>query len=385
MAASLSSIPRLIAIAGAGPAGLSLACLLEHYHQPFVIIDPNPPAEDRLSKATGLHRNTLRLLGKVGLVDEIAKHAIELNANRMYVDGNLIKTITFEQGECANDRNLSIDQYAFETILFSRLLRSSTLFGKKIVGFDQSEEGITIEVEDCLTSTVERIRAKYLVGADGAKSLVRKIIGSSFDGVTTPDTGFTFDAIPFSSLPANEMAMYTTKEERLVVIPLPKGRCKFSGRITGISFTEDRSTECSSEIKDLLTTIVAHRSKILIDPATISGLSFYHTASRIASSIRDRRVFLIGDAAHIFFPAGGYGLNVAIEDAFTLCWRLVLTEAGLSPVSVFESFEKERSENARSIQSDATQKRLPQKIRLRIQKMKERSKCTEKLLVYFNR
>lgn len=347
----------LVAIAGAGPAGLSLAALLECYHQPYVIIEPKRSI-DHLSKATGLHRNTLRLFGRIGLADEIAREAIELNANRMYVDGNLVKTVTFEQGLSSNDKNLSIDQFSLENILLSRLSTPSILFGKKLVNFYQESESVLIDVEDCETSEIEQIRAKYLVGADGAKSLVRRILGSSFDGITTEETAFTFDAISSPPLPENEMAMFTTGEERLVVVPLPKGKYKFSGRIKEMSLVKDRSTESSPEIWQMLSSIVDRRSRLQIDPDTISGLSFYHTASRIASVFRDQRVFLIGDAAHLFFPAGGYGLNVAVEDGFALGWRIALTEAGVAPTSVFNLYEQQRRLNAIAIQADATQKKV---------------------------
>lgn len=110
-------------------------------------------------------------------------------------------------------------------------------------------------------------------------------------------------------------------------------------------------------MRDKLVSIVEHRSKILINPDSITGLSFYHTASRIATAFKDRRIFLIGDAAHLFFPAGGYGMNVALEDSFTLGWRLACTEAGVSPSSVFDSFASERRANALEIQADATQKK----------------------------
>lgn len=216
MTSQPSSSCPLVAIAGAGPAGLSLAYLLNIYHQSFVIIDPKME-RDHASKATGLHRNTLRLFGKVGLADEIARQAIELNANKIYVDGSLVKTIAFEQGCQVNDKNLSIDQCSLETILFSHLPPASILLGRKIIAFHQDEAGVVTEVQNCLTHQIERIKTKYLVGADGAGSFVRKSLGYSFDGVTTPEVAFTFDAIPRTPAACNEMAIFTMGEERLVV------------------------------------------------------------------------------------------------------------------------------------------------------------------------
>jgi 2-polyprenyl-6-methoxyphenol hydroxylase-like FAD-dependent oxidoreductase len=307
-----------------------------------------------------VHKSTLKLLDKLGLIDKITKRSIKLNGNNLYVEGKLVQKIVFEQGRDLNDKNISIDQSILEEILQNNLTSSNKeiRWGKKLVSFEQSEDSITATVQDVVTGVMDLISARFLVAADGAKSTVRKEMGISFKGVTTPEISFTFDAKVITSFYIkNEMAMFTKGLDRLVVVPLPEDIYKFSGRVSDSWIQLHKSN-----LYKQLATVVQERSDIEIDPQTIRGVSFYHTASRIATCIKDRRVFLIGDAAHVFFPAGGYGLNTAIEDAFSLAWRLNLVQKKIFNRVILDDFSRERIENALQIQADSNQKKAESEI-----------------------
>ena len=307
-----------------------------------------------------MHKSTLKLLDKLGLIDKITKRSIKLNGNNLYVEGKLVQKIVFEQGRDLNDKNISIDQSILEEILQNNLTSSNKeiRWGKKLVSFEQSEDSITATVQDVVTGVMDLISARFLVAADGAKSTVRKEMGIPFKGVNTPEISFTFDAKVITSFYIkNEMAMFTKGLDRLVVVPLPEDIYKFSGRVSDSWIQLHKSN-----LYKQLATVVQERSDIEIDPQTIRGVSFYHTASRIATCIKDRRVFLIGDAAHVFFPAGGYGLNTAIEDAFSLAWRLNLVQKKIFNRVILDDFSRERIENALQIQADSKQKKAESEI-----------------------
>ena len=182
-----------------------------------------------------MHKSTLKLLDKLGLIDKITKRSIKLNGNNLYVEGKLVQKIVFEQGRDLNDKNISIDQSILEEILQNNLTSSNKeiRWGKKLVSFEQSEDSITATVQDVVTGVMDLISARFLVAADGAKSTVRKEMGISFKGVTTPEISFTFDAKVITSFYIkNEMAMFTKGLDRLVVVPLPEDIYKFSGRVS---------------------------------------------------------------------------------------------------------------------------------------------------------
>lgn len=344
----------LTLIVGAGPAGLATANVLQKFRQRYILIDQRTGPSDA-SKATGLHSNTLKLLDKLNLAEVIYSQSIELDWVNSYLEGELVQEIQFKQGVAINDKNISIEQSAFERILHQQLQtdEGACQWGKQLIAFEQSDENVIATIQDIATGELKQISADFVIAADGARSLIRKKLGFSFEGETTPETSFTFDAKVISPPMTNIVDMYTKGEDRLVSVPLPMGKCKFSGKIP-----EGWLNTYHAGSHDELAAIVHKRSGIVIDPATIVGVSFYHTASRIASCIQERRIFLIGDAAHVFFPAGGYGLNVAIEDAFSLAWRITLAGTPLFTTKVLHGFSHERLLNAAKIQEDSNRKKI---------------------------
>lgn len=349
----------LALIVGAGPSGLCFANLLQKYRQKFVIIDAKSCVSS-LSKATGIHRNTLKLLDKLNFVQDIAKDAIQLNGSIIHLDGKVVKEVTFEQGQDPNDKNLSINQANLERIFSQQI--SNVKFDTKLVSFEQSEEFVSAVVQRDSTSQEVRIQAKYLIACDGAKSSIRKSVGIAFQGERTPEWSFTFDAQVKSTLVSHHhMLMFTKGVERLVLVPIPEGY-KFSGRVTDAWHEKQMSVNNPQTRGMELAQLVFQRSEIEVDVETISGFSFYHTASKVASSMQDRRVILLGDAAHVFFPAGGYGLNTAVEDTFCLAWRLSLAVDSVVHDSLLRSFCHERLKNALAIQEDSTQKKKAQEL-----------------------
>ncbi|MCB1081753.1 MAG: FAD-dependent monooxygenase [Chlamydiia bacterium] len=355
--ALLSHQPSNILIVGAGSSGLLLALLLQKSGQNFQIIEKKP-APDGLSKATGVHANSLKLLDKIDLADEIGSHAIELLVNNFVVDGTFEKKILFPQGKGKNDKNLSISQNTVEDIFVQTLKKDGVTidYNSTLTHFQNDSDGVQAIIETDNAAYTRRF--DFLIGCDGASSTVRKILNINFPGETTPEWSFTFDAQILSEpLRPQEMYTYTTKNERLVVVPIPGDRLyKFSGRISDdlhAKFAQEDLEAKRAELAEL----VFKRSGIEIDLQTLSGLCFYHTQSRLASSMHEKRVFLVGDAAHLFFPAGGYGLNTALEDAYALAWRLACSKTEWIKQDVFSSYNTSRLSNAKLLRGDSGKKR----------------------------
>ena len=195
-----------------------------------------------------------------------------------------------------------------------------------------------------------KIKCRYLIACDRAKSSIRKALNYTFDGFTNQNESFTFDAKVLSELNHNEEHIYDTNKERLLPVPLERDQVfKFHGRIF---------TDFSDDVKQDLANIVKKRSGLDIDIETIQGFLKYRNSSRLANKFTSSRIVLIGDAAHVFEPFGGYGLNTAIEDAFTLAWRLKLALA--SPAlskKVVASWAEEREETARVVRDDTQVKK----------------------------
>lgn len=184
-----------------------------------------------------------------------------------------------------------------------------------------------------------------MIAADGGASHIRKGLNIDFNGKTASGKASSFDARVITQLDKNTMYMFSSDGRRLVLVPTGRDIYKISGRI-----------QESEPINTLLVTKnVQKYAGIEIDRESIKGLITYNVHARIASNFRINNIFLIGDAAHVFYPAGGYGLNVAVKDAFML--GNALTRYFLDNTTTWiDKFEEDRMQEASIILRDSISK-----------------------------
>jgi len=306
-----------VVIAGAGGAGLTLGSVLKSLNVNFTIIEPLKSIT-LFSKASGLHSNSLRLLSQIGLTLEMEKSSNELNASNVILNGKCTNRIEFQQGHYFFEKNISISQHKLESILENKI-GSNIQRGHRVDGYIEKDEYIECTVKNTETEVIKKIQCRYLIACDGARSSIRKALNYTFDGFTYETESFTFDAKILSELNHQEGYFFETNNERLILMPLEQGQMfKIYGRILA---------DFSDDVRQDLVEIVKRRSGLDLDINSIQGFLRYRNSSRLANKFTSGRVVLIGDAAHLFEPYGGYGLNTAIEDAFTLAWRLKLALA----------------------------------------------------------
>ena len=329
-----------ILIVGAGPAGLTLACILDKLHLSYIIVEKQE-TPNKISKATGIHRNTMRLLKQLDISDEIIASSVPLDGCINIKDHEIINTISFDQGSIYFDKNISIHQKDFEEIIASKI-KNLIRRGVEFKSYEIKNGEVISCVEE--NNKLKTIVSKFLVGSDGANSIVRNQSNWRYDGITTEEKAFTFDSkVSNINLSNNNMYCFDTNGKRLIVVPLTDHYYKFSGRLY------DDNCEITN-----LENIVQERSDINIITSSVSGLTCDHTKSRLSEKFTYKNVILIGDSAHTFFPAGGYGLNFAIEDAFALGWRL----SNNSAAGLIEDYGLERRNLSLMFQDDAITKKL---------------------------
>lgn len=346
-----------VLIVGAGPAGLMAAAILDAYNIKFKIIE-SKPKQQKYSKATGLHQTTLKLLKRLGILDNVITQAIELEGNNIYCDGEKINYIQFHQGNEDFDKNISLDQFILESILLNKLIENekNVDFNKELIGIHQNNNFISALIYNKEKKDYEEIQAKYIIAADGARSIVRNLLDSSFPGSGTGIINFTLDCeSEENKLNHNQMYQFITKENRLVIVPIVgKDRFKFSGNIPVQGF--DLLNKDFNLLDNKLKKIIEERAGIKLVCDQLENLSFYKIHAKIADKFSSDRIFLIGDAAHTFSPAGGYGLNSGIEDAVNISWRLALIESNISEPNLASFYEQERKINTFLIDKDSKQK-----------------------------
>lgn len=342
-----------VLIAGAGPVGLTAAIELTRRGVDCRIIDPlaDPP---QYAKAVGVQPRTLEVFENLGVLRPILDAAIEMRGQCVYVNGELVTRVDLSLPADVPFGFICIPQYATERILRDELaLRGvSVRRGQRLTGFTQDADTVAATVA---TGDGERtVRARYLIGADGAHSVVRKTLGLTFEGAAFDEQYMLGDVEVDWSQPRGYAirSMRQTggkTDDLLVCIPLPgRNRYRMSMLVPGELATEARSGVThgfEGGRAPELSHIQAVLDRLSPEPTTARNLrwsSVFRISHRIVDSYGRGRVFVAGDAAHIHPPTGAQGMNTGIQDAHNLAWKLALAVTGDAAPDLLDSYDAER-------------------------------------------
>jgi 2-polyprenyl-6-methoxyphenol hydroxylase-like FAD-dependent oxidoreductase len=290
-----------------------------------VIIERRPDQQLDGSRAGGLHSRTLEVLDQRGIADRF------ISAGRpMQVGGFAGIPLDMSDFPTRHNYGLALWQREFEPILANwvRELDVQTRYAREVVGFAQDDTGVAVEL-----SHGESVRAQYLVGCDGGRSLVRKAAGIDFAGLDASTSWIR------AEVEMDEVPQIGVRPEGGGIGPVNRDQ---AGGPYGVALKE-RVVGHDSEpsLEDLRETLVAAYG-------TDFGLRSAHWISRFtdmsrqAVSYRAGRVLLAGDAAHVHPPQGGQGLNTGVQDAVNLGWKLAQVVKGTSPDGLLDSYHAER-------------------------------------------
>ena len=317
-----------VLVVGGGPVGLWLAGELGLAGVRTVLVERLAERSPH-SKALGLHARTLEVFAARGVVDEFLENGIRLPAWHF---GMLPDRPDYSRLDTPYPFVLAFGQARTEEILERRAvaLGARILRGREVTGLRADDESVTAELADG-----GRITARYVVGADGAGSTVRRLAGIAFPGVDGTAFGFLGDVV-LDVPPPPGLALHN-EHGALIVAPVPGGFF----RVTGYDAADQepgRRTVTLDELRASATRI-AGTDFGMRDPV---WLSRFTSATRHAKSYRQGRVFLAGDAAHMHFPAGGVGLNVGVQDAMNLGWKLAAAVRGRAAPNLLDTYHDER-------------------------------------------
>ncbi|MEV4649359.1 rifampin monooxygenase [Saccharopolyspora sp. NPDC049357] len=321
-----------VVVAGAGPTGLMLAAELRLHGVGVVVLDKAAAPTDFV-RALGLHVRSIEVLDQRGLLERF------LAEGTKYPLGGFFAAISKpapERLDTAHGYVLGIPQTTTERLLAERAaeLDVEVRRGCDLVGLDQDEDGVTAELADGT-----RLRARYLVGCDGGRSTVRKLCGIGFPG--EPSRVDTLLGEMKMTASRETMAAVTNEvrktQKRFGVGPLDGEWCRVVVPAAGVA--EDRSApptlgELTGRLEAIAGTDFGAHS-----PRRLARIG---DATRQAERYRAGRVLLAGDAAHIHPPVGGQGLNLGLQDAFNLGWKLAAEVAGWAPADLLDSYQDER-------------------------------------------
>jgi 2-polyprenyl-6-methoxyphenol hydroxylase-like FAD-dependent oxidoreductase len=341
-------------IVGAGPVGLTAALELRRRGVACRVVD-RLAAPAPYAKAVGVQPRTLELWEAAGVLTRALDAATPMYGQLLYVNGSPVGRIELALPPDVPYGFIALPQYETERLLAERLaeLGGRVERGVELVGFDQDAGGVTAVLRAPGGET--QVRAGYLIGCDGAHSLVRKGLGTEFAGDAFPEEYMLGDVEVDWDLPAGYgvRSMHQVDghtDDILVAIPLPGDRRYRMSMLVPDELASARATGgvehgLEADRAPELRHIQAVLDRLAPEPTRASHLrwsSVFRISHRIVDSYGRGRVFLAGDAAHIHPPTGAQGMNTGIQDAVAVAWRLALAVRGLAADGLLDSYDAER-------------------------------------------
>ena len=314
-----------VVIAGAGPTGLMLAAELALAHVDVAVVERRADQELTGTRAGGLHARSIEILDQRGVADRFLREG-----QITQLAGFAWTRLDISDLPTRHAYGLALRQNHIERILADWVgeLAVPIYRNREVTGFAQdAAAGI-----DVTLSGGETLRANYLVGCDGGRSLVRKAAGIDFAG-TGPTLSNLMADVEMQDEPA-----WGLRHDALGFHGLSKTE---SGRVLVVVTEATLDRTGAPGPRDLSEALVAVYGTDfgLHNPSWISRFT---DAARQAVSYRKRRVLLAGDAAHIHHSVGGQGLNIGVQDAVNLGWKLAQVVKGLSPETLLDTYHAER-------------------------------------------
>jgi 2-polyprenyl-6-methoxyphenol hydroxylase-like FAD-dependent oxidoreductase len=325
-----------VVIVGAGPTGLMLAGELALAGVDVAIVERRASQDLAGSRAGGLHSRTIEVLDQRGI------------AGRFLSEGQVAQVAGFagtrldiSDFPTRHTYGLGLWQNHIERIMagWVRELAVTIYRGREVTGFAQDDTSVDVELGDG-----QSLRAKYLVGCDGGRSLVRKAAGIEFPG-WDPTTSSLIAEVEMTEKPElgihrNAFGVHAFGK---VEYEIRDGEIVYGdGALIGVMVTEQHVGPASEPtLRDLSEALIAACGTDygIHSPTWISRFT---DMTRQAAAYRKGRILLAGDAAHVHAPDGGQGLNIGVQDAVNLGWKLAQVVRGTSPESLLDTYRAER-------------------------------------------
>ncbi len=329
-----------VLIVGAGPTGLMLANQLGRQGVRARIVDRHA-GPSLQTRALGVQARTLEIYSHLGIVQgalELGKRATGAN---MWAEGR--RTARVPLGDIGRDMSpypflLILGQDDNERLLGERLQQwgLAVEWNTELVGLSQNADHVSAKLKQP-DGTIREISVAWVAGCDGARSAVREQSGIEFQGAPYEHVFFVADTQMTGPMAPDELNVYFWRDGFHLFFPM---RGTDHWRIVGIVPPELRGRD-NLTLEDVLPSIRGEAGAE-VQLQNCSWFSTYRIHHRRAERFRDRRCFLLGDAAHIHSPVGAQGMNTGLQDAYNLGWKLALVVSGRAVPALLDSYEAER-------------------------------------------
>lgn len=328
-----------ILVVGAGPVGTVAALALAQQGVDVMLCEAGPDCAQDL-RASTFHPPTLEILDTLGVVQPILDYGLEA-AKYHFRERQSGEVIEFDLEELADitpfPYRIQCEQHVMARLLAERLsshLHTTVQFNHRVISFSQDDDGVTVACET--PYSIEKIRARYVIAADGGNSIIRKWLGAEFEGFTYPEK-FLCVSTPHELRDEIGNLAYVNyvsdPQEWQVLLRVPS--------VWRILVPADEQLADSALLSDEYCDGIFQR---LIGKTGIPTVhrTIYRVHQRVVKNFNHGRIFLVGDAAHLNNPLGGFGMNSGIHDAWNLHEKILhCLEVGHQS-AVFEQFDRQR-------------------------------------------
>src|SRR5919112_408059 len=314
-----------VLIAGGGPTGLMLAGELAMAGVEVAIVERRASQDLPGSRAGGLHSRTIEVLDQRGIADRFLSQGTVAQ-----IAGFAWIRLDISDFPTRHNYGLALWQDHIERILAGWVdeLTVPIFRGRDVTGFAQDETGVDVELSDGSS-----LRAVYLVGCDGGRSLIRKAAGIEFPG-WDPTISHLIAEVQLAEEPE-----WGVRRDAFGIHGL--SRLEDGGPVRVMLTEQHLGAASEPTLRDLSAALIAvYGTDYGIHSPT--WISRFTDMARQAASYRTGRVLLAGDAAHVQYPTGGQGLNIGVQDAVTLGWKLAQVVKKTSPDSLLDTYHAER-------------------------------------------
>lgn len=328
-----------VLVVGAGPTGLALAIELARRDVPCRVVDRSGEWSQH-SRGLGIQARTIEVFEDLGVAEAAVATGQRIGVFNVYLDGRRISGVSFDGLDSPYNFTLALEQSHTERLLRSRLEELGVAVERplELTGLSQDRAGVTVELRDA-RGEPETARYGWVVGCDGAHSTVRHLVGMSFEGAPYEEEFLLGDFEIGWALSADEAHAFVYDGGLLAAVPLGSGRYRLIGTRTVSSEGGDQSEQAILTEFHGLVRRLAPPGTVLSDPVWLGGFRIHR---RMVSRLREKRVLVAGDAAHIHSPVGGLGLNTGVQDAHNLGWKLALVAHGASDELLLDTYNSER-------------------------------------------
>jgi 2-polyprenyl-6-methoxyphenol hydroxylase-like FAD-dependent oxidoreductase len=336
-----------VLVVGAGPVGLVAGCELARRGVRVRVIDKLAQPTDQ-SRAIAVHARSLDMYDRMGIVDQMLSTGVRGTAMKMYAGHRKLFHVPLGGVDSAFPFSLVTAQTETERVLAEHLqsLGVTVERGVELVALTQDGPNgdtvdLTLRHED---GSIEQLSTRWVIGADGAHSTVRRLVGTKLAGSFVGERFVLGDVDAEHPLDRDAMYTFFSPGGPIVVLPMRDGRMRFLAEVHDAPGTPLNLHPTQDELQAILDQRVGG-----IRLVRSHWLTSFEVRHARVPAYRWGRVFLAGDAAHIHSPAGGQGMNTGMQDAFNLAWKLAAVVNGDAGDRLLDSYQTERLPVAQNV------------------------------------